>query len=228
MTTPRVSVIAIALSEAEFEPLRVKLSRQTFQDFEFIGQAGGTIPQAWNRALDRARGDILVFTETDATPVDERWLEQLVASIPDDRTLVKGLEIGELPWDLSNLAACRSVFQDARFDESFLWGEDTELFCRLRQRGYHFLHVDTAPVIHLHRRGSQRALRRAFRYGLYHARLRVTYGRHGIGISSLRVVCLQLVQLALNLAGFISGYVVYGLGRALKRRGAKDLGVDRQ
>ena len=123
---PKVSVISIALSPKEFEPLRRALVRQTFQDFEFVGEAGGTIPEAWNRAIARAKGDVLVITETDATFVNERWLEELVGSIPDENTIVKGLEVTGSPWDLANLAAHRSVFADVRFDESLQAGLEAD------------------------------------------------------------------------------------------------------
>jgi GT2 family glycosyltransferase len=207
---PRVSVISIALQSEEFEPLRLALSRQTFQDFEFVGEAGGTIPEAWNRAIDRAKGDILVFTETDATPVNERWLEELIGSIPDKDTIVKGLEIVGSPWDLANLAAHRDVFSDARFDESFLWAEDTELFCRLKQKGYRLSRVDTAPVIHRHKIGSKRMTRRAFRYGVYQARLHLMYGEEGVEIAGVAHAGKTLLRACLTLVGIVAGYLIYG------------------
>jgi GT2 family glycosyltransferase len=206
---PNVSVISIALAPEEFEPLHQTLAQQTYRDFEFVGEVGGTIPEAWNRAIDRAQGEILVFTETDATPVDERWLEQLVNSVPDEKTVVKGLEIVGSPWDLANLAAHRDVFANARFDESFLWAEDTELFCRLKQQGYQLLRVDTAPVIHHQKLGSKRMLRRAFRYGLYQARLRLMYDRDAVDIAGITYVGSTLLRACLNLAGLAAGYIVY-------------------
>jgi hypothetical protein len=215
---PKVSVISIALSAGEFEPLRRTLAQQTFRDFEFVGQAGGTIPEAWNRAIDRARGEILVFTETDAAPVDDRWLEQLVNSVPDERTVVKGLEVTGSPWDLANLAAHRSVFAHARFDESFLWAEDTEFFCRLKRQGYRLLRVDTAPVIHRHKPGSRRMTRRAFRYGVYQARLRLMYGDEGVEIAGVTHASLRLLRALLNLAGLAWGYLLYW-PRELVQRG---------
>src|SRR3970040_1550206 len=90
---PKVSVISIALRAEDFTPLRQALARQTFQDFEFVGEIGGTIPEAWNRAIARAQGEILVFAETDVQLVNENWLEELVTHIPDERTIIKGLEV---------------------------------------------------------------------------------------------------------------------------------------
>jgi GT2 family glycosyltransferase len=216
---PKVSVISIAVSAEGFEPLRRTLAQQTYRDFEFVGEAGGTIPEAWNRAIARAQGDILVFTETDATPVDERWLEELVNSVPDENTIVKGLEVTGSPWDMANLAAHRSVFAHARFDESFRWAEDTELFCRLRHQGYRLLQVDTAPVIHRHKVASKRMTRRAFRYGLYHARLRLEYGSDTIDIAGVAYAAQMLLRACLNLAGIAMGYATYWPRRLVRRRG---------
>jgi hypothetical protein len=117
---PSVPVISIARSSEEFQPLRQALSRQTLCDFEFVGESGGTIPEAWNRAIVRAMGEILVFIEADASPVDEHWLEELANSVPNEKTIVKGLEVTDSTWDMANLAAHRNVFADARFDESAL------------------------------------------------------------------------------------------------------------
>jgi GT2 family glycosyltransferase len=218
VVVPKVSVISIARLPTEFAPLREALSRQTFRDFEFVEEAGGTIPEAWNRAIARAQGEILVFTETDATPVNEHWLEELVNSIPDDRTIVKGLEITGAPWDLANLAAHRSVFADARFDESFLWAEDTELFCRLKRQGYKFIRVDKAPVIHRHKMGSKRALRRAFRYGVYQARLRLRYGDDGVEVAGIGDAVKRLLGSFLNLIGIVMGYLLYLPRRLFRKR----------
>jgi GT2 family glycosyltransferase len=213
---PRVSVVSIALDEAEFAPLREALARQSYRDYEFVGVTGGSIPEAWNEGIRRARGDILVFTETDATPVDERWLGQLVESVPDERTVVKGLEITGVPWDLANLAAHRSVFEGERFDEAFRWAEDTELFCRLKDRGVRLLQVDTAPVIHPQKLRSKRTLRRGFRYGLYWARLQHRYA-DPIELGSADQALRTIAGAALNLLGLAVGYVVYWPER--RRRG---------
>lgn len=208
MTSHRVSVICIAKDEAELAEKERLLSAQSYRDYEFIGVAGGTIPEAWNRGIARAQGEILVFTETDATPVNDQWLGDLVHAVTDDRCLVKGLEITGLPYDLSNLACHRSVFAANRFREDFLWAEDTELFCRLKSLGYELRHVQAAPVIHLQKMESKRRIRRAFRYGVYQARLRHMYGdRESVGGANLAVK--MLVQAGLTLLGLGAGYLLH-------------------
>ncbi len=205
---PEVSIITIARSHEDLKLLRQALQQQSFQDFEFIAVVGGSIPEAWNRAIARARGEILVFTETDATPVNENWLEELISSVPDERTIVKGLEITGSPWDLANLAAHRTVFANVRFHESFKWAEDTELFCQLKQKGYRFKRINTAPVIHIRKLRSKRMIRRAFRYGLYWSRLRHRYA-DPIEVAGLKQVGYMLLMYVLNLLGLVLGYVIY-------------------
>jgi hypothetical protein len=219
----KVSVISIALSPEEFAPLKESLTRQTFQDFEFVGEVRGTIPEAWNRAIARAKGEILIFTETDALPVNERWLEELVNSVPDNKTIVKGLEITSTPWDLSNLACHRSAFDGDVFDTAFRWAEDTELFCRLKARDYKFVELDKAPVIHLQKLGKKRMLRRAFRYGLYWARLRHRYA-DPVEVMDFSTASKVFAGALLNLLGLLIGYLIYWPERRLRKRYVRPTG----
>ncbi len=205
---PRVSVICVGLRPEEFEPVRLRLARQSFRDFEFVGEVGGTIPEAWNRAIGRASGEILVFSETDAEPVNEHWLEELVDSVPDDRTVVRGLEINSFPWNMSNLAVHRNLLAGTRFDERFRWAEDTELFCRLKQQGYQLRQVSAAPVVHPRNPASRRRMQRAFRYGLYWARLRYWYD-DPVELYSVSHASKVVLRALLNLLGLLVGYIVY-------------------
>jgi hypothetical protein len=216
VTAPRVSVICIARDEGELAEKEKQLGTQHYRSYEFVGIAGGTIPEAWNRGIDRAQGEILVFTETDATPVDDRWLGDLVDAVTGERCIVKGLEITGLPFDLSNLACHRSVLAENRFRDDFHWAEDTELFCRLKSLGYELRHVQAAPVVHLQKMQSKRRIRRAFRYGLYQARLRYLYGDREM-VSGAGLALKMLIQSVLSLIGMAVGYLVYWPER--RRRG---------
>lgn len=211
-----VSVISIALSEKDFEALKENLASQSFHDFEFIGEVGGTIPEAWNRAIRRARGEILVFTETDARPVNQDWLSELVENVQRTSTIVKGLEVTQAPLDMSNLAGYRQAFLDNPFDENFKWAEDTELVCRLKNAGHTIVQLDCAPVIHLQKSRSRRHIRRAFRYGLYWARLRYLYPGTP-DVAGLDEILKLLVKSVLNLLGYFAGLLVY-LPERLKRK----------
>jgi hypothetical protein len=79
------------------------------------------------------------------------------------------------------------------------------------------LQVDVAPVIHRHKLDSKRLTRRAFRYGIYQARLRLKYGRDTIDIAGVTYATRMLLRVCLNLAGLAVGYLIYWPKRLLRR-----------
>lgn len=216
VVTPRVSVVSIALRPEEFEPVIQNLKRQTFQDYEFIGEAGGSIPSAWNRAIRRARGEIIVFTETDAQPVNDRWLEEMVLHVTNPKQIVKGLEITQKSLSMSNLLIHRSVFQHFQFDPAFAGAEDYELLRRLQQAGYTIRHIDRAPVINLGKSRSRRSFRFAFRYGMLGARLKYRYG-DPVEFEGLVYAWNRLVAAIRQLFGLAIGWILYFPERRFRR-----------
>ncbi len=202
----RLSVICIAKNETELVKKREQLKNQTFQEFEFIGITGGTIPEAWNRGIAKSQGEILVFTETDAKPVDENWLAELESAINDEKTIVKGLEITGTPLDFSNLAVHRKVFDAIEFDTNFKWAEDTELFCRLKENGYKFDQLHSAPVIHFSKLGSETFLRRSFRYGLYRSKMRHRFS-DPVELASPVIALKTIIALLISQIGFFAGQI---------------------
>jgi GT2 family glycosyltransferase len=216
---PKVSVISIALKPEEFEPVLANLSRQTFRDYEFIGEAGGSIPAAWNRAIRRARGEFLVFTETDATPVDEHWLGEMVVALTGEKDIVKGLEVTGISWDLCNLAAPRCVFMEHPFDDTFGYAADKELLSRLKSQGIHLISPRQAPVIHVKKSSHQHNIRRAFLNGLYWVRLHQRYS-DPVELAKVGHASKLLKVALLNLLGLVIGWVIYLPGRYF-RKGSK-------
>ncbi|MCR8501752.1 MAG: glycosyltransferase [Candidatus Korarchaeota archaeon] len=176
---PKVSVISIAKHEAEFERLKRALERQTFRDFEFITSTKGSIPEAWNDALSRAKGEIIVFIESDAFPLNERWLEEIVSNFRKGAVL-KGLEINPTSLNLSNLVCDAEIFRRFRFDESFKCAEDTELFARLRKMGIEIGFVNAFPVVHVPSRTWKKTLSRSFKSGMYFMKIMYMHGKENI------------------------------------------------
>jgi GT2 family glycosyltransferase len=202
----RLSVICIVKNETELVKKQEQLKNQTFQEFEFIGITGGTIPEAWNRGIAKAHGEILVFTETDAKPVGENWLAELVSAINDDKTIVKGLEITNTPLDFSNLAVHRRAFDAIELDKNFKWAEDTELFCRLKENGYKFNQLHSAPVIHFSKPGSEIFIRRSFRYGLYRSKMHHRFS-DPVELASPVIVLKTIIALLISQIGFWAGQI---------------------
>ncbi|MEM3739761.1 MAG: glycosyltransferase [Candidatus Korarchaeum sp.] len=176
---PKVSVVSIAKSEAEFKRLEEILRKQTFKDFEFITSTKGSIPEAWNDALSRAKGEIIVFIESDAFPLNDNWLEEIVANWRRG-TVLKGLEINPTNLNLCNLVCDADIFRKVRFNESFKCAEDTELFARLRKMGIKIEFVNAFPVVHVPSRTWSKTLSRGFRNGIYFIKIIYMHGKENI------------------------------------------------
>ncbi len=169
---PKISVISIAKNEDELNALKDALSKQTYKDFEFIVSTKGTIPEAWNDAISRAKGEFLVFTESDASPLNETWLEEISKHL-EKNTIVKGLEITPTNLDMCNLVADVAIFKKIKFDETFPVEEDSELFARLRRNDVAIKQINAFPVIHTPSISWGKTLSRAFLSG--HLQMKIVY-----------------------------------------------------
>lgn len=216
---PKVSVISIAKSETEFERLRKALDRQTFKDFEFITSIKGSIPEAWNDALSRAKGEILVFIESDAFPLNEHWLEEIIENWRKDAVL-KGLEINPTSLNLCNLICDANIFRKVKFDESFKCTEDTELFARLKKMGFKVGFVYAFPVVHVPSRTWRKTLSRGFKSGLYFMKIIYLHGKNNLEnvntqnfksdyIHPISNRVRIIVENVLVLLGLLVGIIVY-------------------
>lgn len=175
---PKISVISIAKEDYEFDRLRKALENQTFQEFEFIVSTKGTIPQAWNDAISRAKGEFFVFTESDAFPLNDHWLEE-IARIGKKNTVLKGLEINPTGLNLCNLVCDGSIFKETRFDETYPSSEDTELFARLRKKGVEIGFVNAFPIVHVRTQTWKKTLSRCLG-GMYLMKTLYLHGRCNI------------------------------------------------
>ncbi len=183
---PEVSVVSIAKNEREFKKLKEMLRKQTFRDFKFIFSNKKGIPQAWNDAIEQAKGKIIVVTESDSLPLQKTWLEEMVKAVKKHnrndtkkRTVIRGIEVSPLPWCWCNFACYANVLKNNKLNESYSIAEDTELFSRLRKKGYRGLELPIAPVFHKRSKGFWKFIRNRFFYGLYHTKIAFKYGKVG-------------------------------------------------
>jgi hypothetical protein len=179
---PKISVISIAKTNEELDELKKLLSLQKYKDFEFIGSTKGTIPEAWNDAISRAKGEYLVFTETDAKPVNEKWLEEIDQQIRinPDYTILKGIEVSPTNFNMCNLVGKAEIFRKNCFDENFNVCEDTELFARLRYNGIQIIRVPGFPVFHSPSISWRKTIKRSFTYGHLFIKIIYKYGLKNI------------------------------------------------
>jgi len=215
----KVSVISIAVEEKEFEPLKKALKKQTFKDFEFVTSTKGNIPESWNDAISRCGGEIIVFTETDASPLNERWLEELVGGLekhnsgnPERKTLVRGLEIRPQVWNLCTLSCYKKVFDKHKFNEKFLRSEDSELFARLKKNDYNAVQLPNAAVIHNTRTQFKRHIKNGFSTGFFLAKTSLVHGQTGFtssfsggNMSQAGGLLKREFKIILNKIAFLSG-----------------------
>ena len=129
-----------------------------------------------NEAVAATGGDILVFLNSDATPENEDWLQQLIAPLrdtacgasygrqtprPDCRSLfVKDTErafgdgrvsAGWLHFfSMANSAVCRELLESHPFDTAIQYSEDIDWSYRMRNLGHGIVYVPDAPAMHSH------------------------------------------------------------------------------
>jgi glycosyltransferase involved in cell wall biosynthesis len=167
---PKVSVVVIAKTEAEVNEKIDSLQRQRYPDVEFCASTAPGFARAYQEAVDKATGDIIVFTETDCAPVSESWLAELVAEVRPNR-IVHGLTVTDLTPNMSNTAGPAELIKKHRFDPSYEVAEDSEWFLRLKSSGVEYAQLNTATVIHYRPYIPHRMKQRAYAYGRHWARL---------------------------------------------------------
>jgi hypothetical protein len=176
---PKISVISIAKNDRDLDKLKYYLSRQTFKDFEFVYSNKGSIPEAWNDAISKANGQLFVFTESDAMPLRNDWLEEINTHIWKNR-IIKGLEINPTSLDMCNLAGDGKIFRNIKFDEEFQVAEDTELFARLKKTGIPIEQLNAFPVIHAPTYSWRKTVSRSFLYGLLMTKILYLHGEKNL------------------------------------------------
>jgi rhamnosyltransferase len=145
-----------------------------------------------NEAVARVNADILVFLNSDATPVDEHWLERLVAPLsdptvgavfgrqvarPDCRSLfVKDTEraFGDghesSRWlhffSMANSAARSTILRRFPFEQAIQYSEDIDWSYRLRRRGFRIRYVPDAVAMHSHNYTLRQSWKRQFGEGV--------------------------------------------------------------
>lgn len=139
--------------------------------------AGQYVPgRVLNQGMDMSEGECVVFLNADATPVDELWLDKLLAAFTHDHVAaVFGRQVprpGCAPlfakdteatfgqgarqerwrhcFSMASAAIRRSVWEGLRFDESLQYSEDIEWTWKARGMGFEVRYEPEAVVVHSH------------------------------------------------------------------------------
>jgi glycosyltransferase involved in cell wall biosynthesis len=217
-----VSVVVRALNEAEHLPaLFSGLASQTVppddvvlvdsgstDDTVEIAEACGarvvrirpedfSFGRSLNVGCSAATGDVLVFVSAHVYPVDDRWLEALVAPFVDDRVaLVYGRQTGDHRNKFSELQLMRQWYPDVSdldqrtpfcnnancavrrtwwellpYDESLTGLEDLDWAHRALDKGGRLVYRADASVVHVHEENFARTRNRYRREAIAHRRI---------------------------------------------------------
>ncbi|MHB8379025.1 MAG: glycosyltransferase family 2 protein [Acidimicrobiales bacterium] len=184
-------VLVVDASDGALDDIRE--SHEWAQWIDYVQPVGVriTIAHQRNVGVRRAKGDVIVFTDSGCLPEDG-WLERLLSPIVDEHEFVccgPARAIGKSVYSRGNssgadtrvdyvpmaptinLAFRREVFEAVGgFDESFGAAEDIDFTWRLTDCGYRLRWVQNAVVWHDFGTPT-RQLRRAFFYGKGECRL---------------------------------------------------------
>jgi glycosyltransferase involved in cell wall biosynthesis len=164
----KISVIVFSLTREELDPLVNRLKNQTYQDFEIVSEYGGRIVDCINRALERAKGEIIVFTETDCLhPPD--WLENIALSY--EGGIVFAGEIVERK-NFSNTVMSKEIAVSIPLDRNLILANDTAWFQDFQGKvPLEFKQI--SPVVH--QKSIARKLSRGAIYARDRARMDIKY-----------------------------------------------------
>jgi len=129
-----------------------------------------------NQGMEVSQGEFVVFLNSDCTPQNEKWLENLLAGFTDDHVAaVFGRQIprpdcqpilakdtedtygdgsNQKYWrhcfSMASSAIRRSLWEKMKFDEEVQYSEDIDWTWRARQEGYEIRYVADSIVMHSH------------------------------------------------------------------------------
>lgn len=138
--------------------------------------AGRYVPgRVLNEGMRHAESELVAFLNSDCTPLDEHWLERLLAAFTDDTAAVFGRQLPrpgcwpihardtedtygdgrrQASWrhcfSMASSAIRRSVWAEMPFDESLQYSEDIAWTWSVRQRGWQVRYAPESRVYHSH------------------------------------------------------------------------------
>lgn len=193
----RHQIEVIVVDDGSTDSTAEKLSK--ISGVKLIKQANRGPAAARNTGAKAAKGEILVFTDSDTVPHAD-WLQHLLEPFIDSKIMATGgtytianpgsllarliqkeIEQRHASYGLFikfagtyNLAIRESLFSTINgFDESYrrASGEDNDLCYRIVRCGYQIRYVAQAKVAHHHPEKLAKYMREQFRHGLWRANL---------------------------------------------------------
>ena len=230
MNSPEISIIIRTFNEERHLPnLLSALRRQTNQSFEIIVVDSGSVdrtPEIARKAANRflriesrdftfgyslnigirsAAGRYIAIVSAHTVPLDENWLERLIAPLRSDATaMVYGRQLGGATSKFSeaedmrrtfgkkrkvlkpphffannaNAAVKKELWEQHPFDESLLGLEDIEWAKHWMQRGRQVIYEPDAALYHIHEESQRQVRRRYYREAIAARRIGIKHVRH--------------------------------------------------
>ncbi len=240
----RVSIIIRSFNDREnLKKLLEKLRIQTYTDFELVfldnestdgtreliqesGFEVNNIPKGeyipgrvLNKGVQLAKGEVIVFNNSDCIPCDNQWLKRLIKPFlnenlhlccfanqvprPDADLLVRkdherafGKGMGAKKWpnffSLASSAFRREVLIANPFDECLKYSEDVELFKRLKRKGLKKYYISSSKVEHSHNYTNSQLIRRFYNEGV--ADCIIFKGEKSLFRDLLMPLCAELIR----------------------------------
>jgi len=216
---PSVTIIMRSMNDIELIETTIKnILNQSFTDFELLnvdsGSTDGTFevikkynpdnsyqikPEDYvpgkvlNNAIKKCRGDIVVFNNSDCIPLNEHWLESLIAPLQNSEDIVavfgnqvprknarplvvkdnvRAFGDGKISaewrhfFSLATSAAKKTVLEEYPFNPDIQYSEDVEWSYRIKQMGFNIQYVPEAMVEHSHNYTLKEVKKRFFNEGL--------------------------------------------------------------
>ncbi len=224
MPAPRVSILMRSMNDIRYiERTLSSIMSQTFNDFELVnvdsGSTDGTyeivrkynpnkskqiLPSEYvpgkvlNAAVRECDGEIIVFNNSDCIPLDNKWLENLIAPFhndskigasfanqiprPDARPLVakdntRAFGDGSVSarwkhfFSLASSAARKEIVLRDPFDEKIKYSEDVEWSLRIKEHGWKIAYAPESRVEHSHNYTLSEVKKRFYNEGLAEGRI---------------------------------------------------------
>lgn len=220
----KVSVVSTALKDEDFDRLKKDLNNQTYRDFETILiTTNKTRPHGWNRGIELARGQYILFTESDVG-LPPNWIEEMVKHL-EKEDFVIGEEVVKTtsPLCMSNVGIKSEIAKKIKFDESMVIG-DTDWFIRLGLNGVDIKEgqkKDYPIVFHYKSREPLTLLKRAWDSGIMRATLIRRYWRvrkdSPIPLGRMLISpFFYLVFYSIRLLGYLYGFTIVPLMELFK------------
>lgn len=168
--TPRISLVTIAKTQAEIDAKIAELSAQTIVPDEYCYSTHSDLATAWGEAFAKVTGDIVIVNETDAHPINDRFIEDLLKNYSPDK-ITKGLEVNGFWENFANIIFDAKLLKKFPVTLNNGLAQDTEWYCRLKAAGIKIDQAQTSVVVHHRPSVTEKQLARAYEYGREHVKL---------------------------------------------------------